>query len=292
MKPFLLPALLTLLNVPVQAQNIDEFLNAVIYFTWFSDSATYAGTGFLISRDSSSGIYLVTNRHTLPDTSARRSILIRVALQESGSARLVRIEIPIVDANKRYYNYVQLNAKGKDVAIVDITDYWGKYKLTNKPLDISYFPTDTIVQSAGILPGERIYILGFPSSLYNEKNTYPILREGVVSTVPHEPYHFNATMVKRGNFPEILDGFLIDASVFEGSSGSLIFFWPHNTELPKGAYLHFIPGETPKVDYRKKPHILGVLSDALSQRTGNREKIDIGIVYSYRAILETLDQFE
>jgi len=85
-----------------------------------------------------------------------------VALQELGSARLVRIEIPIVDANKRYYyNYVQLNAKGKDVAMVDITDYWGKYPLANKPLNISYLPTDTIVQSAGILPGEGFTFLAF-----------------------------------------------------------------------------------------------------------------------------------
>jgi len=114
----------------------------------------------------------------------------------------------------------------------------------------------------------------------------------VTSTAPFEPYFFNAALVKSGNFPELLDGFLIDASVFEGSSGSLVFFWPHNTELPKGAYIHFFPGETPKVDYRKEPHILGILSGALSQRTGNQEKIDIGIVYSYRAILETLGQFK
>lgn len=294
MKPFLLLSLL-LLKIQVRAQNIEEFLNAVIYFTRPADSVTYAGTGFLISEiseDSSYRIYLITNQHTLPDTTARRSIFIRVSLKQEDSSRLVRIEIPIVDVNKHYFKYVQLNKQGKDIAIVDITDYWKRYKLTNQPLDISYFPTDIIVQNAGILPGERIYILGFPSSLYNEKNTYPILREGVVSTPPYESYYFNATMVKKSNFPEILDGFLIDASVFEGSSGSLVFFWPHNTELPKGAMLHFIPGETPKVDYRKMPHILGVLSKALSQRSGNQEKIDIGIVYSYRAILETLNQFK
>jgi V8-like Glu-specific endopeptidase len=57
---------------------------------------------------------------------------------------------------------------------------------------------------------ERIIFVGYPNGMYDRKNYTPILRQGITAT----PFHLDY---------DGLPAFLIDASVFPGSSGSPVY---------------------------------------------------------------------
>jgi len=87
--------------------------------------------------------------------------------------------------------------------------------------------------------------------------------------------------------PEKIDGFLIDAQVFPGSSGSLVILKPQvATVNSKG---------TAVFDRTKKiPYLLGIISGSLPifdpiLKSGQR--MGLGIVYSADAIKDTIEHF-
>ncbi len=123
-----------------------------------------------------------------------------------------------------------------------------------------------------------VLFVGFPNGMFDEKHYLPIVRRGYVATSPD--LDFNGRPI-----------FLIDASVFPGSSGSPVF------TVGDG-----LIGGTPALK------LLGVISAVYTQSTDGsiswrpaptnqipipsiKQMIDLGIVFKSRCIRETISSF-
>lgn len=138
----------------------------------------------------------------------------------------------------------------------------------------------TSQQALGLDAVEEVAIAGDPNGIYDRKNLTPIWRRGITAT----PYQLD------------YDGepvFLIDASVFPGSSGSPVFI------LNTGGYSAKAGG----LVIGSRIHLLGVLAAVLFREDEGklefqaipaglipmirtREMIDLGLVYKGTAILD------
>lgn len=127
---------------------------------------------------------------------------------------------------------------------------------------------------------EDVTFIGYPSALYDTVNLTPIVRSGRTAT-PIE-LDFNG-----------LPAFLIDASVFPGSSGSPVFI------VQRGGY---IKGGSFQVG-RDRAFFVGVVASVhVSPTTGQliqvindsgvvfNSPIDLGVVFNWKAVEELIDE--
>jgi len=68
---------------------------------------------------------------------------------------------------------------------------------------------------------EEVTFIGYPSGLYDEHNVTPITRKGITATPPWNDFQGQPA-------------FLIDAGVFPGSSGSLVFIFNQGAYATRG----------------------------------------------------------
>src|ERR1039457_2341925 len=78
------------------------------------------------------------------------------------------------------------------------------------------------------LVGDEIYMIGYPAGLYDERNASPIWRIGIIATSPLVGYAFTPLYQKAYKLPSFIDGFLVDAPVYPGSSGSAVVIKPQD----------------------------------------------------------------
>lgn len=131
---------------------------------------------------------------------------------------------------------------------------------------------------------EEVTFIGYPSGIFDTKNLMPITRKGTTATPPMLDYKGEPI-------------FLIDASVFPGSSGSPVFIYNPSAHTERGMF-----NIAPRVLF------LGILAQAhIRQENGRIEfikvpthivpiartpqMIDLGVVYKSSAVLETVLDF-
>lgn len=162
-------------------------------------------------------------------------------------------------------NYFEHDNPKIDVAAIDITDVIKNPKVYAwwvHPEMIS----ETNLQYIG--PNRDALFMGYPSDLYDKKHNLPIMRAARVATIPEVDFDGDPC-------------YIIDAHVFEGSSGSPVF-----ASDPKGqsCFVGMI-GESferwNKVILGKKAHESGI---------GIYEKVGLGVVYKPRVIMDVLNK--
>lgn len=222
-----------------QALN-EAFLNSTVLISYQVDpSKTASGTAFLVFREikeNQGHIFVVTNKHVIPPEGQKKSISIRVTTRQGNSAKIAAIEVPVVGDSKKYLDNVRLHPnKDYDVAVVHITDEVMKNGIDAAWIPTSLFVTKDKLKGEGITVGDEIFLLGYPDAIFDPRNVSPVLREGVISTEPTQGYAFNDKLKKTYGLPDQIDGFLIDANVFPGSSGSLVILKQQPTTIgPQG----------------------------------------------------------
>lgn len=131
-------------------------------------------------------------------------------------------------------------------------------------------------------PIEPVTFIGYPSGLYDSASLLPIVRQGFAATAMNIDY-------------EAKPVFLIDASVFPGSSGSPVFLVPRpsapdkrgNITIGGSAKPPILLGIVAAVHQRQVPVILAAANHAVPMVN---ELIDLGIVYKASAIHELARQ--
>ena len=197
------------------------------------DGQDYTGTAFIWNEPIGNGRhfpFLVSNRHVL-DPDADALTVLGLAKGPTGD--------PDFGAERR----IDLACKGcGSIHIIDHHD---------QDIDVAVIPvaqqiTDGDVYVKGLGPNllspsdpsdnghkpstiERVSFVGYPNGIYDEHNVLPIFRQGHVATRLDLDY--------RGK-PQ----FLIDASVFGGSSGSPVFVYRRFQRVQDGSIAF---GETP-----------------------------------------------
>jgi hypothetical protein len=123
-----------------------------------------------------------------------------------------------------------------------------------------------------------VIFIGYPNGMFDQKHHTPIVRQGFLATPPELDFDDEPV-------------FLIDASVFPGSSGSPVFAYEHSWDGNVGSV-----------------KLMGLISAVFTQRTDGQiewapaptnlvpiptvdQMIDLGVVFKARLIRETIADF-
>ena len=129
---------------------------------------------------------------------------------------------------------------------------------------------------------EDVTFVGYPRGIFDKKHYTPVVRRGITATPLHLDYDGKPT-------------FLIDASVFPGSSGSPVFvhrrgFLPDDSGKRTVGEEAMFAGVVAAVEVREvQGHIVGQLPGARFAAI-TQETIDLGLVYKARCVDEVVEK--
>jgi hypothetical protein len=245
-----------------------------------SDGTGGAGTSFVF-RDAASPpnhqLFLVSNKHVIEGADEGY-----LYFAEEGADGLPKVGEPFFFKSDMFSTQWHGHPNPDiDVAVMPLS--WqldliarGGKRAFLRPITLDDVATPSEFQNLDVTA--PVLFVGFPNGMFDQKHYLPIFRRGYVATAPD--LDFNGQPV-----------FLIDASVFPGSSGSPVFTVGDS-----------ILGGTPALK------LLGVVAAVYTQPTEGRiswrplparqeavptvdQMIDLGIVFKARCIRETITSF-
>lgn len=191
------------------------------------------GTGFLVIRKingKQGKVFLVTNKHVIhPDPQAREkalSLTLYLNIREKDGTILGKsFQVSLIeDDHKLWREHPNMNV---DVLAIDVTSLInGNPNLENRGADYSLFATPAILKEENITEGEEVLILGYPLGLFHTKIHSPLVRQGIVATKIGEKIQIRLRLPSGGTQRVEIPGFLIDAAIIPGSSGSPVVLKP------------------------------------------------------------------
>ena len=268
----------------------EAFLRSTVLVTFETGpNRMSVGSGFFVFRPiggDKGHVLLVTNKHVLPAEGSPKSIRIRVTVKSTDKLEVRFVEIPVVGVNGKYLPNVKVHpSSGFDIAVVDVTEPIVKQQIQGTWLPMELFATPERLRNENITVGDEIFLLGYPDAIYDPRNVSPVLRTGVIATAPAEGYAFNDSLRQRYGLPNRIDGFLIDANVFPGSSGSVVILKQQPTTIGP-------QGQTVVSAAKKIPYILGIVSGSIpitDTALGSVQRMGLGIAFSADAIRAVID---
>ncbi len=267
----------------------ESFIRSSVYISYLkkqdSTIKRVSGTGFLLFHLTDSvkklgNIILITNKHVLPKYIESKTISVKFPIKTEKGIISDELKIDIYNAKNILNENVKFHKdKNTDIAAIDITSI-----LILKKLDqiVNRIPSDFLLRKSDyknskIGLGDEVFILGYPSSIDDSRTILPIVRQGIISSDPYSDFYFNETFKKDSILPNPLKGFLIDGSIFSGSSGSVVIL--------KTSY-EMVDRKFTFV--KEKSHVLGIISHNISIKD---QSINLGIVFSSECIWELVREF-
>lgn len=262
---------------------IKQLLFSTVHIRAQTTEGVSTGTGFVYdaSKNSESSVpVLVTNKHVIKDAS--RVVVRFIGRRENEDAPDLGnpVEVFFDDLS----GWTGHPRDDIDVIATFIGPALNQANDLGKPVffrnpGIEQFPGDDVIPYLDAI--EDVLFVGYPNGLYDQVNHTPIARRGATATPLH--LDWNGT-----------PAFLVDASVFPGSSGSPVFLVQSGQyRTATGMQL----GGPPRIA------LLGVVAAVMLQRDTGQivtrvserhqvefdQMIDLGIVYNWRALDETVD---
>ena len=250
------------------------FFCTVFLESRYGDGATATGTGFVyrvrVTDDSDPakppepGLFLVTNKHVVEGAESVSLQFVAGEDREFTSPRLGASSTTRLHDPGQFVGHPDPDI---DVAVCPISDVVRALQDQGRA---PYFKTISDAMAAGgadqeaVDAIEQVTFIGYPNGLFDQVNFLPIARRGYTATPPTVDY---------GGKPM----FLIDASVFPGSSGSPVLIaetQPYRL-IMLGILAAVYKRDVPVLSAASAPHI--------------EDLIDIGIVYKVGTIHETID---
>lgn len=247
-----------------------------------------AGTGFILnyvdpdSEDKRPAPMLVTNRHVVE--SATKIEFFMTAKKQDEDApeigKVVNIENTEGDSIWTYHPEPKV-----DIATVFIGPLLNKLKDQGKEVFFRGISSELIPsndQLEDIDAFEEIIFVGYPVGMFDKKNFTPITRSGTTATPVQLDY-------------QGLPTFLIDASVFPGSSGSPVmlfnkgFYSTPSGGSFAGSSRFFLLGIVAENFSMPQEHDVQLKTAAATPYVQTDQAIDIGVVFNSKAILETAE---
>lgn len=286
---FLISAiLLAAFNInSARAQALDEaFLHSTVLVYFEKNPQEFpCGSGFFMLRKVGKDVLLITNKHVLePVKKSQKSIKVRVNVKSGETPQGRDIDIPVVGQGGEFLSTVKFHPKF-DIAVVNVTDTIKKENIHGRWIPEELLVTSERLKTKNITIGDEVFLLGFPDEIYDPRNVFPILRTGVIATSPTDGFAFNKKLRDRYGYPEFINGFLIDAHVFSGSSGSMVILKQQPFTLGPSGKTIFNRG-------KRIPYILGIVvgSIPITLSNGVQQYTGLGEVHSANAIIETIEQ--
>jgi hypothetical protein len=256
------------------------------------------GTGFFFSyvvgtSEKTITDFIVTNTHVVK--SGEKGRLSFLLSDKDGKPKWG--ERFILDFRKEDWEAWYCNKdENLDVAILPFGDLYLSFAIDGKLIFRRHITTDLIPKEEylkEIDAIEDIVFIGYPYGLWDEKNCLPIFRKGITAS----PITIDFEGQKK---------FLIDASVFPGSSGSPVFLFNQGSFNPKsgglklGMRLLFL-GILSDVFEREVEGKIEYHTEKIKYHSKENEKIipvpitnrllNIGVVFKSSIITSTIEEF-
>jgi len=248
-----------------------------------SDGSIATGTAFFFNIPTPKGnvVFLVTNKHVVEGMQSSHLTFVK----NRGGIPLIgeTITLPFEDFGSKWIMHPD---KDVDICLLPFSPYLNK--IDREKTDGIYFmyiddarvPTETDY-SENLDAIEEICFVGYPNNVYDTHNCLPVVRTGTVASLLSVDFEGRPC-------------FLVDASVFPGSSGSPVFI------CKSGSWFH----SRKKAIYSGDRFVfLGILSSVYTMNDINTlevieiptrkvpivetiQMIDLGVVFKSRLIKE------
>lgn len=272
----------------MQVKTIAEqlFFTTVRIDTIAANGGQGSGTGFFFSHKIGGQDYpfVVTNKHVVMGMreGALSFLQRRDSLPTLGNGFRLRID----DWSQAWFGHPSPDI---DIAICPFAPLEAHIKQQHDvDLFYRYVSSDTIPTSdqvAELDAVESVSFIGYPNGIWDSKNLLPVARRGTTAS----PIEVDFEGTPR---------FLIDASVFGGSSGSPVFILNQGTYAMKdggvaiGSRFYFV-GVIAAVFLRRQWNdIVAVpIPTVTKAMVQNEEMIDLGIVFKASTVIEAIEAF-
>jgi hypothetical protein len=235
-------------------------------------------------------VFLLTNKHIIhPDPGMReKAVFLTLYLnirEKDGKVAGKSFRVPLSEEGQKLWR--EHPRPDVDVLAVDITSLINSEpNLENRGAEYSLFATPKVLHDEDITEGDEVLILGYPLGLFHTRTNFPLVRQGILASRIGEKIRirFNEPSgeMRRVNIP----GFLVDAAVLPGSSGSPVVLKP--------VIGREIGGRVEMA--RATPYLLGIVSatETASIQIGNYNfstLANLGIAFDAGTIQETIEKF-
>jgi hypothetical protein len=227
------------------------------------DAPKSIGTGFFYYAPLHDGtdkslILLISNRHVFVNPKSRLIVSLNRSNEDNRPAFGNIQTFDQIGFENAYYDHPHPEV---DLACISVS-VLGEMAVFTRWLDASFLQPIPYEQVA---MGSDIIFVGYPQGFYDVANNLPLLRKGVIASVPDVDFNGRGEIV-------------IDAQIFPGSSGSPVFVGVEDRYL-----------------------LLGVISEAVTSnselqilptnmpRVGVEQVIGLGIVVKQKHVQELID---
>ena len=262
-----------------------------IFFTTVRVAADDSiGTAFIVKHKwkragndtPSEELFLVTNKHVVGESTTGRITL--TVVEENGARNPQDFEIP-----QHVWSLWCFHPETDvDICVLPFGNCLSSLTVPDgATLDYCWFPTtlapnDDTTPDIGLV--EDVLFIGYPNGMFDRANNLPVARRGVTATPATVDYESRPI-------------FLIDASVFPGSSGSPVFLynigsWRSTTAVVAGDRVVFL-GVLASVFYREEDGTIELreVPTQIQPHVSVKQMIDLGIVYKARTVQENIEYF-
>ena len=267
---------------------VETAAEQLLFSTLRIEAQGRVGTGTIVSHkwgDGKEGPFLVTNRHVIAGTQEGRITFTLAGTADESPIPLLgqSHSLTFGDAAWRWTEHPSAEI---DIAVLPLGPAINQ--VSDKGVHVFYksIPTDLVPKPDDIAEFdavEEVLFVGYPSGLYDKANNLPIARKGITATPSSVDY-------------EAKPVFLIDASVFPGSSGSPVFLynigaWSARDGVLRSGQRLFWLGVLGSVYLREDDSVLRFheIPAAMRPVLKTQQMIDLGIVYKAHTAVETIE---
>jgi V8-like Glu-specific endopeptidase len=227
-------------------------------------------------------LFLVTNKHVINNSTNGRFFF----TLSNGDEPLVgqRFDVNVRDFESHWYGHPKNNV---DIAVMPLVPILQEIERMGKQIFFraithDLIPSDEQISELNTI--EELLFIGYPNGIFDSKNLMPVTRRGLTATPLQVDYEGEPI-------------FLMDASVFPGSSGSPVLIVNEGGFASRGGFsignrIHFL-GIIASVVIREEFGKIDFVSIPTSQIPiiKTQQMIDLGVAYKSSAVLETVIEF-
>lgn len=259
----------------------EQLLFTTVRIETSTANGTGAGTAFIFSyqQEEKQYLFLVTNKHVIKGATTGRFFF---TLRDGQSPQIgQRLDIEINQFEQQWFGHP---CSDIDVAILPLIpilqeiDKMGK-SVFFKSIAHTLIPSSEKMNELDAI--EEVLFIGYPNGIFDSKNLMPVVRRGTTAT--HLQIDYEGKPV-----------FMIDASVFPGSSGSPVLIantggYTSKLGFTAGNRILFL-GIISSVAIREEQGQIAFIPTPVTQTpiVKTRQMIDLGIVFKASTILDTV----
>jgi hypothetical protein len=168
----------------------------------------YGGTGFFVGVPSEKDarrnfVYFVTARHNIQKASLIGPLYLRINTL-AGESQHLRLNV----------DWTYPEKDGVDLALLQWAPDQSLYDY--RIIQSTMFTDSEVFQTEGIGPGDELFCVGLFTYRHGAKQNYPIVRSGIIASMPNEPFKDHKTGFSY-------DAYLAEVRSIGGLSGSPVF---------------------------------------------------------------------